>query len=151
MDDYIWIIILAFVAGFMLQDMMKNICGGRLVEGITLFGDKSVTGTGDDCTTNSDCFGRKICTKGFHWKECKDNCESNDQCGGRDGVLQDVPEKCGAIVSDGPKTCMGTMPVGHTCTKNEDCDESLCTGGGVRQSVGCSGSGSDRACVCMAY
>jgi hypothetical protein len=143
MDDYIWIIILAFVAGFMLQDMMKNICGGRLVEGITFFGD--------DCTTNSDCFGRKICTKGFHWKECKDNCESTDQCGGRDGALQDVPEQCAAIVRDGPKTCMGTVTVGGTCTKNEDCDESVCAGAGQRQSVGCSGSGSDRVCACVGY
>jgi len=32
-DNNLLMIILAFVVGFMLQGMMKNMCGGRLLEG----------------------------------------------------------------------------------------------------------------------
>ena len=101
MDDYLWMIILAFVAGFMLQDMMKNICGGRLVEGITYFGDKSLTGTGDDCKKNSECSGRNICAKGHFWKKCTENCTSTDQCGGRNPAGGTEPRRgSGAVCRD---------------------------------------------------
>ena len=33
-DNNLLMIILAFIVGFMLQGMMKNMCGGQLVEGI---------------------------------------------------------------------------------------------------------------------
>ena len=35
-DNNLLMIILAFVVGFMLQGMMKNMCGGRFVEGLTV-------------------------------------------------------------------------------------------------------------------
>jgi len=34
-DNDLLMIILAFISGFMLQGMMKNMCGGRLFEGVT--------------------------------------------------------------------------------------------------------------------
>jgi len=39
MKENKWLmIVLAFIAGYMLKGMMKQMCGGRLVEGIS-FGD----------------------------------------------------------------------------------------------------------------
>ena len=36
-DNNLLMIVLAFVVGFMLQGMMKNMCGGRLIEGSSEF------------------------------------------------------------------------------------------------------------------
>tara|TARA_Y100001958_G_scaffold20552_1_gene12515 strand:- start:2027 stop:2230 length:204 start_codon:yes stop_codon:yes gene_type:complete len=51
-DNQLLMIVLAFVLGCMCSGMMKQMCGGRLVEGSgNAFGfDKS-------CTTDSDCRG----------------------------------------------------------------------------------------------
>jgi hypothetical protein len=49
-DNDLLMIILAFVFGFMLQGMMKNMCGGRLVEGILGFATE-----GDGCKDYTDC------------------------------------------------------------------------------------------------
>jgi len=41
-DNNLLIIVLAFVVGFMLQGMMKNMCGGRLIEGeVSIIGQDS--------------------------------------------------------------------------------------------------------------
>jgi len=60
-DNNLLMIILAFVFGFMLQGMMKNMCGGRLVEG---YEDCKWWG---DLACNTDkgiyCSSRKRCEK----------------------------------------------------------------------------------------
>ena len=60
-NNNLLMIILAFVVGFMLQGMMKNMCGGRLVEGSfnpTICWDTS--GHENENTTQSDA--DKSCT-----------------------------------------------------------------------------------------
>jgi hypothetical protein len=46
-DNNLLMIILAFIVGYCLQGMMKNMCGGRLLEG-SLANEKC-------CTLNADC------------------------------------------------------------------------------------------------
>jgi len=54
-DNNLLMIILAFVFGFMLQGMMKNMCGGRLVEGSLFCGDGSKwCGFGFGCMKNDN-------------------------------------------------------------------------------------------------
>lgn len=52
-DNSLLMIILAFVLGCMCSGMMKQMCGGRLVEGIQI------------CEQNSDCSGGKKCRGSF--------------------------------------------------------------------------------------
>jgi hypothetical protein len=55
-DNNLLMIILAFVVGYMLQGMMKNMCGGRLVEGSCginkVFGWVPGVDTSNDCIVN---------------------------------------------------------------------------------------------------
>ena len=67
-DNDLLMIILAFVSGFMLQGMMKNMCGGRLVEGASnqgcaLGGDLLCTGEGEYCYADSSKFFGRGCRK----------------------------------------------------------------------------------------
>ena len=55
MKDNDWLmIVVAFIAGYFFQDMMKNMCGNRLVEGITTMVNKrcdsEMVGTQDSTT-----------------------------------------------------------------------------------------------------
>jgi len=69
-NNNLLMIILAFVVGFMLQGMTKNMCGGQLVEGyfLGLGGDKScrvneakLKDGANRCRKNSDCRGQRVC------------------------------------------------------------------------------------------
>ena len=62
-DDNLLMIILAFVIGFMLQGMMKNMCGSYLVEGTSHWGNQAQW---DACA---------------HGHESKDGDEINNNCG----------------------------------------------------------------------
>jgi len=56
-DNNLLMIILAFVIGYCLQGMMKNMCGGRLIEG-------SLTSGWDFCTDGS-CPNGQLCSGKF--------------------------------------------------------------------------------------
>jgi len=62
-NNNLLMIILAFVVGFMLQGMTKNMCGGRLVEG-SLFG-YGACGVKENqeaaCDSAIDCKGDRKC------------------------------------------------------------------------------------------
>jgi len=53
-DNNFLMIILAFIVGYCLQGMMKNMCGGRLVEGAL-----------GECTDNSECPGTDVCDMNY--------------------------------------------------------------------------------------
>jgi len=57
-DNNLLMIILAFVFGYCLQGMMKNMCGSRLVEGAIFMG-----GYGDDCNHDWNCAVGRTCKK----------------------------------------------------------------------------------------
>jgi hypothetical protein len=77
-DNDLLMIILAFVSGFMLQGMMKNMCGG-LVEGVSnqscFLGDMSCTKDGEYCYPDPDEFFGSGCRKPDH--DFKGNCVQN--------------------------------------------------------------------------
>ena len=72
-DNNLLMIILAFVFGFMLQGMMKNMCGGRLIEGAVLGGDG---GVGDSCWLSTHCNIGLYCKGGD-----PSTCEVDNQAG----------------------------------------------------------------------
>ena len=78
-DNDLLMIILAFVSGFMLQGMMKNMCGGRLVEGDSIVGDGSI---GSICFDDSQCTGSmRYCTNvfnGYGTGVCATGCSFTD-------------------------------------------------------------------------
>jgi len=57
-DNNLLMIVLAFVVGFMLQGMMKNMCGGRLLEGVSVYtqewGEKCASPFPPYCKDNSN-------------------------------------------------------------------------------------------------
>tara|TARA_B110000858_G_C17793523_1_gene471161 strand:+ start:399 stop:587 length:189 start_codon:yes stop_codon:yes gene_type:complete len=57
-DNSLLMIVLAFVFGFMCSQMMKQICGGRLVEGDRV-------DYGEACHHFNDCKGGLICSQDF--------------------------------------------------------------------------------------
>ena len=63
-DNDLLMIILAFVFGYMLQEMMKNMCGLRLVEGVTNSLSKPCDNNQsvecDTCVANSDTFTNRM-------------------------------------------------------------------------------------------
>ena len=75
-DNDLLMIILAFVSGFMLHGMMKNMCGGRLVEGDTAGCDEACQARmklEHTCDADYECdpayycgewFGSGVCTLG---------------------------------------------------------------------------------------
>ena len=65
-DNNLLIIVLAFVVGFMLQGMMKNMCGGRLVEGYNHPCFETVPGT---CGTNNIQGIPEGTSSSAHWDE----------------------------------------------------------------------------------
>jgi hypothetical protein len=75
-DNDLLMIILAFVSGFMLHGMMKNMCGGRLVEGDTAECDEACQASTEagcnpacqatmrlehSCTADYECDPRYYC------------------------------------------------------------------------------------------
>jgi hypothetical protein len=63
MDNVLLMIVLAFISGFMLQGIMKNMCG-RLVEGDIIVGDGSKD---SNCFDDSQCNGSMLyCTNVFN-------------------------------------------------------------------------------------
>ena len=79
-DNDLLMIILAFVSGFMLQGMMKNMCGGRLVEGVSnqgcyIGGDLACTKDGEECFDDPDEFWGRGCREPDH--DFKGNCVQN--------------------------------------------------------------------------
>ena len=62
-NNNLLMIILAFVVGYCLQGMMKNTCGGRLVEGSFLgWGACGITEPQNArCASDSDCKGDRTC------------------------------------------------------------------------------------------
>ena len=68
-DNNLLMIILAFVVGFMLQGMMKNMCGGRLVEG-KLLGPQNKA-IDECCTYHNECHSGNCSGIGtLDWGEC---------------------------------------------------------------------------------
>ena len=65
-DNSLLMIILAFVLGCMCSQMMKSMCGGRLVEGLKF------NALGDDC----DSFWYSNLTCGWHGKDNDPNFPS---------------------------------------------------------------------------
>ena len=59
-DNNLLMIIFAFIVGYSLPGMMKNMCGGRLVEGATE----------SECTANSDCGGTDVCASDKYGNYC---------------------------------------------------------------------------------
>ncbi len=78
-DNDLLMIILAFVSGFMLHGMMKNMCGGRLVEGDRIVGNGSI---GSICFDDSQCTGSmRYCTNvlnGYGSGVCATGCSLTD-------------------------------------------------------------------------
>ena len=69
-DNSLLMIVLAFVLGCMCSDMMKQICGGRLVEGFK-------GADGDFCYSDSDCLSEQ-CNKIFgSLKNSAGRCDGN--------------------------------------------------------------------------
>ena len=56
-NNELLMIVLAFVVGYMCSGMMKQMCGGRLVEGFL--------DPGSSCTKNSDCQSRNCDKNSF--------------------------------------------------------------------------------------
>jgi len=105
-DNNLLMIVLAFVVGFMLQGMMKNMCGGRLLEGYW-------QGWGEKCAAPLPpyCKDPLQCGSGLAWYSAK--CSIFDK---HDKLK--VPSDCesGCELSDGTTvTCTGNDP--STCTR----------------------------------
>jgi len=71
-DNNLLMIVLAFVVGFMLQGMMKNMCGGRLVEGNMMAGNGGIN---DKCQFSTHCQRGLYCKGGFS------SCLGTGPCG----------------------------------------------------------------------
>jgi len=81
-DNELLMIVLAFVVGYMASGMMKQMCGGRLVEG---YGEceTSVSGcSGSPCRTAADCVDRW--NSGFFSRDHPLACRGGGD--GRDGM-----------------------------------------------------------------
>jgi len=77
-NNNLLMIILAFVVGYCLQGMMKNTCGGRLVEGSFLgWGACGITeNKNNGCDFDADCKGDRQCGFNMSIGTCygEDNC-----------------------------------------------------------------------------
>ena len=62
-DNDLLMIILAFVSGFMLHGMMKNMCGGRLVEGDTAGVSDALI---EQWSHEGSCTADYVCDPGYY-------------------------------------------------------------------------------------
>ena len=79
-NNSLLMIILAFVVGYCLPSMMKNMCGGRLVEGY---------GPGSSCDYNGGMGGQTDCNG---WGVDRDDLTCNN-CSGK-GVCTEPGKVC---------------------------------------------------------
>jgi hypothetical protein len=132
-DQELIMIVLAFVFGFMLQGMMKNMCGGRLIEG-GIFND--IKGVGSDALAlaktgtklagycyDRDCVDGQICSDSGHGTELAGgSCVDKLACSKKIpaiGCVKDAPEKWVQGVLTNPLKSVGGTVINTHYTNGE--------------------------------
>ena len=101
-NNELLMIVLAFVVGYMCSGMMKQMCGGRLVEG----SDFSWDGMGCTCTSSMQCQRGLQCT---NWK-CEWDPDYDPNEGLVDGYYDRVMEDWTRKGRDSSRDCNKANP-----------------------------------------